>query len=212
MSHDRFPIILRGYRRGDVDAFMARVDGTLGRAPLMAQPVTAEEIAATRFEIGIRGYDPAPVDRALADAAAALGGTASGYSSFEPPPAPPQGFAPPPGTMPQDYGLPAPASFGDGGAAAADRDRMIARLSGVRLPTTRMRAGYDTGEVDAFLRRAAAALAGAAPPLTAAETEAVQFATTSLRPGYDQEHTDAFLDELAAYLRRYGGGAAGTPR
>jgi hypothetical protein len=75
-----------------------------------------------------------------------------------------------------------------------------------------MRAGYAVDEVDGFLRRAAAALAGAAPPITAAETEGVLFSTSRLRPGYDQEQTDALLDELAAYLRRYGGGAADTPR
>lgn len=205
MSGDRFPTVLRGYRHADVDAFMARVDGTLGRAPLMAEPVTAAEIAATRFGAGLRGYDPAAVDRAMADAAAAIGGTAvPGYSSFEPsvPPAPPQGFDPPPGTMPRDYGLPAPASYGD---AAPARDRMIARLKDARLPVTRMRPGYDMAEVDAFLRRAAAGLAGSAPPLSVQETEGAQFATTKLRPGYDEEETDALLDELADHLRRFGG-------
>ncbi|HEY3685638.1 MAG TPA: DivIVA domain-containing protein [Streptosporangiaceae bacterium] len=199
MSHDRFTTILRGYRRADVDAFLARVDGTLGRAPLTAQPVTAEEIAATRFAIATRGYDPAAVDRAMAEAAAVLGGTAvSGYTSFAPPAAP-TGYAPPP-----------PAPYGDDADGA--RDRMIARLRDVRLSTTRMRAGYATDEVDGFLQRAAAAVAGMAPPITAAETEGVVFSTSRLRPGYDQEETDALLDELAAYLRRYGGGAADTPR
>lgn len=79
-------------------------------------------------------------------------------------------------------------------------DVWLARVRGVRFPTTRLRSGYAIEDVDAFLRRAEAALTGAAPPLTPAEIRAAQFATTHFQRGYDEEEVDGFLDELERYV------------
>ncbi|GAA4626529.1 hypothetical protein GCM10023196_035130 [Actinoallomurus vinaceus] len=60
-----FPIALRGYHRHQVDAFIARVEGTLGRAQLFAPPVTVAEIGQVRFAVTLRGYRGSAVDERL---------------------------------------------------------------------------------------------------------------------------------------------------
>lgn len=60
-----FPYASRGYSRAQVDALVARIEGTLGRAPLYAQPVTAEEVTTMRFARAVRGYRMRAVDEAL---------------------------------------------------------------------------------------------------------------------------------------------------
>jgi DivIVA domain-containing protein len=61
---------------------------------------------------------------------------------------------------------------------------------------TRLRPGYDPGQVDAFLEAVSDTFLGVRePPLTASEVRDKQFTTTRLRPGYDEEEVDAFLDE-----------------
>lgn len=201
MADGRFPTALRGYRCEEVDALMARVDGTLGRAPLMDLPVTPGELAATSFTVTLRGYDRAAVDRAVSGALAALGGTAPpGYVRAEPPSA-----APPP--VPPGYGPAQPGAAPPGrGAPASDgeRERMVARLRDPRLGTTTLGPGYDQGEVDRFLQDASARLSGGTAWLTADEVRSVAFTTTRFRGGYDEQAVDALLDELIAYLTRYG--------
>jgi DivIVA domain-containing protein len=60
---------------------------------------------------------------------------------------------------------------------------------------TRLRPGYDTEEVDAFVEAIRQTFLGIREPsLTADEIRDKQFSTTRLRPGYDQEEVDAFLD------------------
>lgn len=185
---DRFPTARRGYDRAEVDAVMARVDGTLGRAPLTGPPITAQEIGRTRFGKARNGYDRAVVDAAMIDAAAALGGAPmTGYQPISPSPT---GCAPGPGAP-------------DGGSPEAARERMPAGLRDAKFPTSRLRAGYDIAEVDRFIDYAVAALTGAAPPLTPAAVQATTFKTTTLR-GYDAEAVDALLDDLVIYLERYG--------
>jgi DivIVA domain-containing protein len=69
-----------------------------------------------------------------------------------------------------------------------------------QFSTTRLRPGYDPGEVDAFLAAVRETLLGIREPsLTTDDIRNKQFSTTRLRPGYDQEEVDAFLD--AAELR-----------
>jgi DivIVA domain-containing protein len=56
-----------GYTRAEVDAFVERVEGTLGRAMPPDQPVTADEVrnvifTTTRLKVG---YDEQEVDAAL---------------------------------------------------------------------------------------------------------------------------------------------------
>lgn len=40
-----FPVAMRGYERRQVDELFARIEGTLGRGPAPAQPVTAADVA-----------------------------------------------------------------------------------------------------------------------------------------------------------------------
>jgi DivIVA domain-containing protein len=56
---------VRGYHRDQVDALIARIEGTLGRAPLFAPAVTADDVTAARFARRLRGYRIKPVDDAL---------------------------------------------------------------------------------------------------------------------------------------------------
>jgi DivIVA domain-containing protein len=67
-----FRIAMRGYDRRQVDELLARVEGTLGRGPAAAVPVTAAHVRAARFTKKMRGYAPAEVDAALRDALAEL--------------------------------------------------------------------------------------------------------------------------------------------
>jgi DivIVA domain-containing protein len=70
-----------------------------------------------------------------------------------------------------------------------------------RLATTRLRAGYDEGEVDAFLNDIRDTFLGVARQrLTPADIRDKQFTTTRLRPGYDKEQVDSFLNEIEARL------------
>jgi DivIVA domain-containing protein len=52
----RFQVVLRGYDRRQVDAFIDRVEGTLGRGPLNGSPVSIEEAGDVRFDVVLRGY------------------------------------------------------------------------------------------------------------------------------------------------------------
>lgn len=197
MFNDRFPTAATGYRRDEVDAFMARLEGTFGLAPLTAPPVTVEELGRARFHSAAPGYDQDAIDLTLREAAKVLGGTPGqvgpfGYVSAPGPVAPPPGYAPPAGP-----GAPSP---GAPPGRPAGQDAWLARVRDIRFPTTRIRAGYAVEDVDAFLDRVQAALSGAAPPLTPQEIRGVAFSTTMLRRGYDEQEVDGFLDELEAYV------------
>jgi DivIVA domain-containing protein len=60
-----FDVLLRGYDQGEVDGLLARIEGTLGRAPLEDARVTAERVRQASFTMVMRGYDPDAVDDAL---------------------------------------------------------------------------------------------------------------------------------------------------
>lgn len=60
-----FPVAMRGYERRPVDELFARIEGTLGRGPAPAQPVTAADVRAARFPRSMRGYAPRAVDEAM---------------------------------------------------------------------------------------------------------------------------------------------------
>lgn len=155
----RFPTALRGYERTQVDALMARIDGTLGRAPLMAPPVTPEELSATRFATALRGYDRSAVDRAMSDAATALGGP----GPVQPPPAGPR----PDAMLARLRNAQFATTTLRPGYDQADVDRFLDRaaaaLNGAGAPltpeevraarfaTSRLRNGYDEDQVDALL-------------------------------------------------------------
>ena len=71
-----------------------------------------------------------------------------------------------------------------------------------RFSTSRLRAGYDTAEVDAFREAIRDTFLGVSgPPLTWRAPPGKQFTTTRrLRPGYDPEQVDAFLDKAEPRL------------
>jgi DivIVA domain-containing protein len=56
---------LRGYHRHQVDAFIDRLEGTLGRAPLYAAPVSVVEVGDVNFNTAFGGYRMRPVDDAI---------------------------------------------------------------------------------------------------------------------------------------------------
>jgi DivIVA domain-containing protein len=63
-----FPVVMRGYSRRQVAELFARIDATLGRGSLPAEPVTAADVRAAEFERSFRGYDPRAVDEAMEEA------------------------------------------------------------------------------------------------------------------------------------------------
>lgn len=89
-------------------------------------------------------------------------------------------------------------------------------VRGARFARTKFREGYDMGEVDALLERAAATLevlAGARPgpaALSARDVAESRFMATKFRDGYDQVEVDDFLDRVAAALVAAAGSAHGS--
>ena len=68
-----------------------------------------------------------------------------------------------------------------------------------RFSTRRLREGYDTAEVDAFLDAIRDTFLGVSrSPLTWHAPAGKQFTTT--QPGYDPEQVDAFLDKAEPRL------------
>jgi DivIVA domain-containing protein len=151
-----FPRAARGYRRDQVDAFVARIEGTLGRRPLYAAPVTAVEIEDVKFGTTLRGYRTQPVDDALDGYVREM--ETHGVRSRLPS-----------GDSDRLIGMVRNVMFArtrftegyDEDHVDAFLDKMIGLLGGhralasdvraARFGTTRMRAGYSQAEVDGFL-------------------------------------------------------------
>ncbi|WP_289851481.1 DivIVA domain-containing protein [Actinoallomurus purpureus] len=158
-----FPIAARGYHRHQVDAFIARIEGTLGRAQLFAPPVTAAEVGRVRFPITLRGYRGRAVDERLEEYLRELEAKENGgrrrLSAAE---------------TDRLIGLVRNVRFvttrlSEGYAERevdAFLDRMIVELRGrrarsadvraARFATTRIRPGYAQPDVDGFLDHLAA--------------------------------------------------------
>jgi DivIVA domain-containing protein len=159
-----FPIALRGYHRAHVDAFVARIEGTLGRAQLFAPPVTAEEVSLARFPIALAGYRCRTVDQALDAYVRELERREGGRRRL------------PAADADRLVGMVRNVRFGTAwlteGYAERDvdafLDRMIVALRArrarstdvraARFGVTRVRRGYRQPEVDAFLVHLAAEL------------------------------------------------------
>lgn len=60
-----FPVVMRGYARGEVDDLFARIDAALGGGPVTGCPVTVAELRATQLSMAMSGYAPSEVDKAL---------------------------------------------------------------------------------------------------------------------------------------------------
>lgn len=158
MSH--FRRAFRGYHRDEVDALVARAEGTLGRSPLFAPPVTPDEVTAARFTRTLRGYRMKPVDDALDVYVRELEDTGTRNRMRS-------------GEVDRLVGLVRNVQFGttrlkvgyDEQDVDAFLDKTItalrknrARASEVKnvvFTSTRMRPGYRQPEVDAFLTRLA---------------------------------------------------------
>jgi DivIVA domain-containing protein len=152
-----FPVAVRGYHRDQVDAFIARIEGTLGRSPLYAPPVTAAEVGGVRFTPTLRGYRTKAVDEALDGYLRELEGHGGGRHRM------------PSGHADRLIGLVRNVQFAttrltegyEEQQVDAFLDKMIVALRrhgalaadvrGARFATTRIRPGYRQPEVDAFL-------------------------------------------------------------
>jgi DivIVA domain-containing protein len=77
-----------------------------------------------------------------------------------------------------------------------------------RFQPTKFREGYDQREVDDFLDRVQAVLAGyeqgrPVDTLTPEDVVNTRFRPTRWRDGYDQDQVDDFLDEIVVALRQH---------
>ncbi|GAA1934148.1 DivIVA domain-containing protein [Nocardioides hwasunensis] len=85
-----------------------------------------------------------------------------------------------------------------------------------RFTTTKLREGYDTGEVDSLVDLVFLVLAHGEANLSPSSVENYRFTPTRLRDGYDMGEVDQWLDEavvaLADHRRKPGAGpsAAGA--
>jgi DivIVA domain-containing protein len=155
-----FPRALRGYSPAQVDAFIGRIEGTLGHSPLYAPPVTADEVNAVRFGRAVRGYRMKAVDEALEEYIRTLEDQAGGNRMVS-------------GEVDRLIGLVRNVRFTTTRLAPGYDEQEVddfldatiaalragtARASTVKksvFATTRMRPGYRQAEVDAFLARLA---------------------------------------------------------
>jgi DivIVA domain-containing protein len=155
-----FPRAFRGYKRAEVEALVARIEGTLGRKTLYAPPVTADGVQAARFKRTFFGYRMKPVDEALDKHIRELEDKAGGNRMAS-------------GEIDRLIGLVRNVQFGTTWVASGYDEREVdqfldatitalregrARASEVKnasFGSTRMRAGYRHTDVDAFLERLA---------------------------------------------------------
>ncbi len=85
---------------------------------------------------------------------------------------------------------------------------LAAEVSNARFQRTRWREGYDQDQVDDFLDRVHATLAGyeagrPVDPLTPEDVTAVRFQPTMFREGYRQDQVDDFIDLVVVALREH---------
>jgi DivIVA domain-containing protein len=151
---------VRGYHRDQVDALVARIEGTLGRSPLYAAPATALEVGGVRFTRRLRGYRTKAVDAALQAYARELE-TRDGRRIPKPAADRLIGkvrnvqFAAT--RLSEGYDERQVDAFLDELIVALRERRALASdIRAVRFGATRARAGYRPAEVDAFLDHLAA--------------------------------------------------------
>jgi DivIVA domain-containing protein len=169
---------LRGYRRGQVDAVLARIAGTLGTADLSGPPITAEETRASRFRLELRGYDRRLVDELLSERIRELEAyeQVGGYNA-------------------RHARTRAPARF-----SPVSADWLVGWITTAQFGVVRVRRGYDERDVDAFLARVVAGLQGDAPPVSGRDVAESRFRTIRFGASYEEREVDRFLDQLASAL------------
>jgi DivIVA domain-containing protein len=166
----RFPVVLRGYNRAQVDAVLDRIAGVARSKSPQTGPVTADEIRASRFDVATRGYDRRTVDEALHEHIRRL--AAEGPRSARPKrPQVRQGWLIGWVQKAQFTGVRMRPGY-DVRDVDAFLDRVVAGLRGVAPPVSatdvrecvfrsvRFGPGYTEREVDDFLTQLASALDG----------------------------------------------------
>ncbi len=166
----RFPLVLRGYFAGEVDALILRIEATLGRGGEPAPSITAEELRATRLGVVLRGYDRHAVDGALLEYVREL--------------------------EQRELGDREPYAE----TVAGQVPWLVRWIEDAEFATTRLRHGYREADVDAFLDRVVAGLHGRASAVSGRDVRECVFGSSFLGAGYSEVEVDRFLDELAAAL------------
>ena len=195
-----FSVVLRGYNREQVDDLVAKVEGTLGRAPLRGDPIDLKRFGWVEFDLELRGYDPFEVDgvmRRYRRELAALEGVEPPEESEEPNVALSTLFG-----GPGDHG-----DYGEPGTGRARDDRLVDHARSVHDFATRFR-GYNRRQVNEFMARVLTTLGKPGPdgralqpepvnlPITRAQLNSVQFDMEF--GGYDRRQVD---DAISRHLR-----------
>src|SRR3954454_24880118 len=123
----RYPVAVRGYDRKQVDALLDRIAQAEENGLEQGQPVTADEVRASRFDVVMRGYDRRAVDTELHEHIRRLEAAVPRRSRSRPPVRP---------------------------------SWLIGWIKSIQFTGTRLRPGYDVGDVDAFLARVVDGLRG----------------------------------------------------
>jgi DivIVA domain-containing protein len=147
-----FSVVLRGYDRRQVDEVVARVEATLGRAPLRGKPMTLKEFGWIEFDVVTRGYDRFEVDglmRSYRRELAAYEGVELAYE-----PEPDAGLALVLGTPPPDHSgdYPSSGDFPNSGDFQPTADPVMTEIRGEHSFPVRFR-GYDRAQVNALIAR-----------------------------------------------------------
>lgn len=140
--------------------------------------ITAQEVRASRFRVGLRGYDRRVVDELLTERIRELevyerGG---GYSA-------------------RHARTRAPARF-----SPVSADWLISWITTAQFGVARVKTGYNEHDVDSFLARVVAGLQGEAPPVSGRDVKECRFRVARFRAGYAEREVDRFLDQLASAL------------
>ena len=190
-----FSVVLRGYNREQVDELVAKVEGTLGRAPLKGDPIDLKRFGWVEFDLVVRGYDPFEVDGAMRRYRREL----AALEGIELPPEPDA----PNSALSVLFGEP-------DDEPGTDRDRYDALVDHARAVhdfAVRFR-GYQRRQVDEFLARVLTTLGKPGPdgrplqpenvirPVTREQLNSVQFDMDF--GGYDRRQVD---DAISRHLR-----------
>ncbi|MBO2453689.1 DivIVA domain-containing protein [Actinomadura barringtoniae] len=134
-----FSVVLRGYDRRQVDEVVARVEGTLGRAPLYGRPVTLKEFGWIEYDVVARGYDRFEVDGQMRNYRRELAAREGVELAYEPE---------------QDAGLSLVLGSGsrDPGDSLPTTDPLTTEIRGEHSFPIRFR-GYDRAQVNALIAR-----------------------------------------------------------
>jgi DivIVA domain-containing protein len=187
----RIPRRLRGYRRAQVDTVLARITGTLGpggsssaSAPSTAPPITADQVRASRFKVGLRGYDRRVVDETLAEHIRELEAR----------------------ERTRNHSARHARTRASSRLSPVSADWLINWITTAQFGVVRVKKGYDERDVDAFLARVVAGLRGEATPVSARDVRESRFRTVRFNAGYQEREVDRFLDQVASALDGLGKG------